>query len=181
MCDDVDTLRLVLVHLPPAKLRLSRTVARPWDAAADASCLWQAHHRWVRFLVVPQTARVQQENSRPSSVFSLSLFPSFPLSRSLARTPRAPPPPAGRCGGVKYYACACTNTNTQTQTHTHTHTLRTRDRLVRWSRVTFVWVYIFSLSFSAGASTLPAARPARQITFRRGTRGHRGGEEDGRK
>ena len=67
MCDEVDALRLVLVHLPPAKLRLSRTVARHWDAAADASCLWQAHQRWVRIAEMRPWSERKMEGSETNA------------------------------------------------------------------------------------------------------------------
>jgi hypothetical protein len=43
LTDDPDALRLIMVHLPPTVLRLSRRVSRAWAAAADARCLWQCY------------------------------------------------------------------------------------------------------------------------------------------
>ena len=40
-----DDLRLILSRLTPAMVRLVRAVAKTWLAAADHSCLWQAHLR----------------------------------------------------------------------------------------------------------------------------------------
>ena len=42
---NTDDLRLILSRLTPAMVRLVRAVAKTWLAAADHSCLWQAHLR----------------------------------------------------------------------------------------------------------------------------------------